>query len=405
MTTFRYRWTPCLSALVLSACSTDSAPVTQEAAPDVTDETVDAAADTASNPSDAASEAETQGHLDAGGDDVATSPDTSPPDDTVDDPDGESPDAESGIDANVLDVDANLPDAPDGVPFVLDCDAYCGLMAEVCQGEQAQYTSSVACQTACQSFSLGPPGDATGNTLTCRYGRALLAEKNAAEQNTADAAALCVEAGPTGGDGCGSVCAGFCTLAQELCVATWVGLDCEGVCSTFPEGSATCRADAAIAGDCASTSVTPGGACEAPLPSGDTCGNALTVGSLPFTGVGDTTGSADDYGYVGGLCGGEFGGSGGAGAPDQVWTYAASSPETLRIELRAKGDYDSILYVTTGCDDISAQCLDKKDSVGFQPAEIIEVAVTAGQTLYIVIDASGPSAAEVGAYELKVSSL
>jgi hypothetical protein len=257
-----------------------------------------------------------------------------------------------------------------------------------------------ACQTACQTFSLGPPGDATGNTLTCRYGRALLAE-----QNTGDAPVLCEEAGPTGGEGCGSVCAGFCTLAQELCVSTWVGLDCEGICSTFPEGSATCRANAAIAGDCPSTSVSPGGACEAPLPSGDTCENALTVGSFPFTGVGDTTGSADDYSYVGGLCGGEFGGSGGKGAPDQVWRYDALSAETLRIELRAKGDYDSILYVTTGCDDITAQCLDKKDSVGFQPAEIIEVDVTAGQTLYIVVDASGPSAAEVGAYELKVNSL
>lgn len=307
----------------------------------------------------------------------------------------------TAIDTAPSSLDAPEPkDVQDAISFVLDCDVYCALMADVCDEDNAQYANAAGCKAACATFSLGPPSDATGNSLTCRYGRALMAE-----QTLGDPTTLCVEAGPTGGDACGSVCAGFCTIAQELCISTWVGLDCEGVCDNFPEGSTSCRVDAAIAGDCSSTTPSQGGACEAPVPSGDNCGNAFTVSSLPFTGSGDTTDATDDYHYSLGLCGGEFGGSGGKGAKDQVWSYTASSPETLRIELRAKGDYDSILYVTSGCEDVSAECLDKKDSVGFQPAEIIELGVSAGQTLYFVVDASGPSAADAGSYEVKVSSL
>lgn len=300
------------------------------------------------------------------------------------------------LDADGDDVDGGSPPdggpvSPDVVPFVLDCAAYCGAVAAGC-AEFPPYASPESCLAVCQALPLGTSGEATGNNVSCRYGRALLAAEEGPQR-----AARCLAAGPSGGGVCGQPCEAYCALAAGLCPGAVPAGSCAAACAAFPTDASTgattgdslaCRMTALLDGRCEDAAPSGGAACIEPPPPGDTCAWPFVASGLPFTLQADTTGATDDLFFDGGPCGGEFGGKGGKGAVDQVVAWTASESGDVTATLKAAPPYDTILYVVTDCADATASCLEKRDSVGFQATETFSLPVEAGQTYYFIIDAS-----------------
>jgi len=134
---------------------------------------------------------------------------------------------------------------------------------------------------------------------------------------------------------------------------------------------------------------------------GDTCPNPFTVGALPFSGTGDTTGFANDYGYSSGQCAGE--GTWGNGAPDQIWAFTPTADSTYNVELTGTA-FDSNLYVVTDCADIATTCLGADEDICSNCTESLSLDLTAGTTYYIIVDGfSNSNINNDGAYTLAVT--
>jgi len=85
------------------------------------------------------------------------------------------------------------------------CDVYCDLIQHACTGNNQQFSSVSACQTACAGYSTaGTPGATSGNTVQCRIYHAGVAGTNIAQ----NAALHCPHAGPSGGGVCVSTTTG-----------------------------------------------------------------------------------------------------------------------------------------------------------------------------------------------------
>lgn len=83
---------------------------------------------------------------------------------------------------------------PSTTPTVA-CADYCTDMMATCTGDNAQYESEAACQTACAGFATtGADGDTSGNTLQCREYHLGAA--------ASDPATHCSHAGESGGGVC-----------------------------------------------------------------------------------------------------------------------------------------------------------------------------------------------------------
>src|SRR2546430_1085986 len=109
---------------------------------------------------------------------------------------------------NDMSMPADLTMPSGGAPTCAD---YCAKIAINCTGSDggvvgnAQYASTVACQTYCTTAAGWPAGmkDATsGNTIGCRLYHATAA--------AADPVFHCPHAGPTGGNLCGTWCENYC---------------------------------------------------------------------------------------------------------------------------------------------------------------------------------------------------
>jgi hypothetical protein len=110
------------------------------------------------------------------------------------------------------------------------CVTYCDTLMGACAGDFLQFPTKTACLRACAYYPPGMPGDATGNSLTCR-------------QQHADSAVghpeHCHHAGPYGFDGCGSSCEGLCQLAMGWCAGSAGGppfastAECATACASF----------------------------------------------------------------------------------------------------------------------------------------------------------------------------
>jgi hypothetical protein len=123
---------------------------------------------------------------------------------------------------------------------------------------------------------------------------------------------------------------------------------------------------------------------------GETIYDAFTIGSLPFTGTGNTCSYIDDYdvacpwtGY----------------APDVVFSYSPASDEIITITTCDIASYDTKIYVfentennTVACNDDYSGCL------GFT-SQIDDLTVRTGNTYFIVLDGYGSSC---GDYEIDV---
>jgi hypothetical protein len=108
----------------------------------------------------------------------------------------------------------------------VDCDSYCDLVMQNCDGDFLQYGSIDNCLTSCTAFPPGSAGDMSGNSLACRHYHA----GAAAMANDVH----CGHAGPGGDTACGSNCEGFCAIAGKYCPAAWADdAACLAACATF----------------------------------------------------------------------------------------------------------------------------------------------------------------------------
>ena len=145
---------------------------------------------------------------------------------------------------------------------------------------------------------------------------------------------------------------------------------------------------------------------------GNSCETAFVLSfPVPFDDAlrvtGDTSGATDDYHLEGGCPGVPF--VEGDGAPDQVWALTAPSTGQYRLSLVGTG-VDLGMYVLSDCADANAPgaCLRGSDVIGVdaEGTEVIDVTLTADQTVYVVVDAyvdPDSGAFESGAYSLTVA--
>ena len=300
------------------------------------------------------------------------------------------------------------------------CAYYCSLVGAACVGENAQYASDEACLEYCETWAALPAGtsaDTAGNTVGCRTYHADVAADGAPEVH-------CPHAGPSGGDVCGSWCDVYCDLASANCTGTNAlyadAAACDAACGGFatdgPPGAligddVQCRiyhlgvagsdGAASAAVHCPHGAVDGGGVCVAP-PAGDTCGDPVIVGALPFSHAGDTSGptSTPDYAYEAGECAGETNGFGGASSDDAFQLVAPSAGDYI-VTLNA--DYDSNLYAVTDCDDIAATCLGADEQIGAGQMETLTLSLAEGQTVFIIVDGWSNFSDVGGAYTLEVA--
>ena len=161
--------------------------------------------------------------------------------------------------------------------------------------------------------------------------------------------------------------------------------------------------DDGCGGSCGSCAVgegcTEAGACVA--LSGETCAEAPTVGALPFTITGDTTGAADDYNYGLGQCPSDEAPAG-FGAPDRVWSFTPGA--TSQYTIAVSGGFASAVYVVTDCANAGGTCQAGAVDITGAGASEVTVLLSATTEYFIVIDGLGGAAAS-GGYTLTVESV
>ncbi len=112
---------------------------------------------------------------------------------------------------------------------VATCEGYCTTLLANCTGNNSQFTGMDQCVASCAAYPTGTIADTSGNTLGCRAYHA-----GAAAGSATAATTHCAHAGP-GGDGtCGTVCDGFCQIAQKYCTGA------NQVYTSLPDCKATC---------------------------------------------------------------------------------------------------------------------------------------------------------------------
>lgn len=135
--------------------------------------------------------------------------------------------------------DAGAPAPPDQPAPAAPCEAYCELMTTTCSDSalvpERPYLNRAACLAVCGHLPAGSPGDAAGNSLSCRT--SLLQSPEA--QN--EPALVCQAAGRGGQAGltpvCGTNCDAYCSFVDAICPERLVELggDCAAACAQVPD--------------------------------------------------------------------------------------------------------------------------------------------------------------------------
>ncbi len=185
-------------------------------------------------------------------------------------------------------------------------------------------------------------------------------------------------------DGYSSATGSYTLDVSAPCAPQCDGLECgddgcQGVCGTCEGG------DVCVAGMCTAA------------PEGDTCDDPIFVDALPFVAEGSTADFSSDYGYGEDECPGETS-AWGAGSNDAVYALTADVDGTYTVTLDAS--FDSNLYAVTDCGDIANTCLAAHEKFG--SGETIELALSAGQTVFIIVDGYGNTSNQSGSYTLTI---
>lgn len=137
------------------------------------------------------------------------------------------------------------------------CADYCSLITDHCSDDEAQYSGTALCESACANMPAGNPGDDLGNSVACRTFHSVLAAEDPEEH--------CLHAGPAGDGICGADCESFCVLAFNTC---------PGALSPYPDSESCIAACEGFA---------PEPSYSAEVPDGDTFAcrlRHLTLASL-----------------------------------------------------------------------------------------------------------------------------
>ena len=168
----------------------------------------------------------------------------------------------------------------------------------------------------------------------------------------------------------------------QQCAGKQCGDDgCGASCGTCP-GEQLCTEE----GQCVDREAIPG----------NTCGEAFTVGPLPFTGTGDTSVGEDVYSFPQNACPQSYSGKG-AASRDHVYLF--NPPADGDYEIKLDATFDSALYVATDCAQIDKTCLAGADVSG---PETLVLNLNAGITFYIFVDGWSNSTDLHGSYTLTV---
>ncbi len=191
--------------------------------------------------------------------------------------------------------------------------------------------------------------------------------------------------------------------AEPAGVAGSFTLSVREACNPSCEGK-DCGADG-CGGTCGSCAV-PADVCTAEqlcidptVAVGNTCGNAFSVGALPFLGSGDTSAATNDYILDEGQCGGLT--SKGMGSRDEVWRFTAPTAGRYMIEVVPSG-WDAALYVVKDCADMVGTCVGGDDG---ETVERTVVNLSAGESVSIVVDGEDNIFDDAGPYELRVLAI
>ena len=181
-------------------------------------------------------------------------------------------------------------------------------------------------------------------------------------------------------------------VAQGGCTPQCVGKECGGngcgaTCGTCPAG------ESCSAGQCLGLPPAPG----------DVCGNALPIGSLPFTTIGDTSTAHHDYSFPAGVCPGEQSAKGGASA-DLAYSFTAPKGGGYLFRITPE-TWGSVLYVVSSCANIAGTCLAADDEICSDCEEAVALAMTAGQTVFVIVDGWSDLENEAGAFTLTVEEI
>ncbi len=115
------------------------------------------------------------------------------------------------------------------------------------------------------------------------------------------------------------------------------------------------------------------------LQGGDNINDATVIDALPYNTTGTTSGYTNDYDEI---C--PYSGS---TAPDVVYSYSPSADILVDISLCGNSQYDTKLYVYQNSAGNLVECIDD-NCPGYQ-SELLGLALTGGNTYYIVVDGYG----------------
>jgi hypothetical protein len=114
------------------------------------------------------------------------------------------------------------------------CGNYCSTLKGNCPGSYWPYIDDASCQLDCAGrfqWMVGTPCDTSVNTVDCRT-------THASQATGTVQSVECVNAGPTGGGVCGSLCDNYCQDAQHACKGAQTlfpdYLTCKSMCAAFP---------------------------------------------------------------------------------------------------------------------------------------------------------------------------
>jgi len=122
------------------------------------------------------------------------------------------------------------------------------------------------------------------------------------------------------------------------------------------------------------------------------------VDAFPYAVLGETAEKSDSMSYPDDACAGEAKGAGDA-APDQVYVFTAPDDGAYTVSLSSQ-NFDSALYVVADCNDVAGTCLAADEQIGDGKPEAVDLTLTAGAVIFIVVDGWGDG--EVGSYMLEI---
>ena len=131
---------------------------------------------------------------------------------------------------------------------------------------------------------------------------------------------------------------------------------------------------------------------------GASCATPFVVDEVPFTAQSTTVGASNNYLIEAGACPGAPNAEGG-GSSDHAYRFTAPADGVYEIKVQG---YDATLYVVTDCANVSSTCLGGSQLEGDSAPEVLNLSLTAGETVFVIVDGWKNGLNEAGPYTLTI---